>query len=270
MEGIQISVEKLGTQAALSAVSIRGYIDTTTAPDLERVLQGLLVQGGYKIVIDLKEVDYISSAGWGIFISEIKNIRQHGGDLVLANMSESVKEVFELLEFSSILTAVPTLQGALKFFGKEQRLQPKPSSKTEAPPAGKPRQTEAAKSVPPAAHAGKGQANQTGGPLPQRDPSTPAPSSRQASERTADADQPQNENSGSQSAPDMLLIDRIIEVVRDHPAWGAWNIKEHLNKHRGGAEKISWGALTRELQRHQLASKEDRIRLARRLQSGKE
>jgi anti-sigma B factor antagonist len=270
MEGIQISVEKLGTQAALSAVSIRGYIDTTTAPDLERILQGLLVQGGYKIVIDLKEVDYISSAGWGIFISEIKNIRQHGGDLVLANMSESVKEVFELLEFSSILTAVPTLQGAVKFFGEEQRSQLKSNSKTETPPAGKPRPPEAALNAPSGTNAGKGPVEQTGVSTPQRDSSAPSHPGRRASERSADPGQPRNESPAPQGEKGMLLIDRIVEVVRDHPTWGAWNIKEHLNKHRDGAEKISWGAVIRELQRHQLASKEDRIRLGRRLQSEKE
>ena len=105
MEGIQVSVEKAGSQGDISIIRVGGYIDTTTSSELERALDSLLKAGVFRIVLDLGNVDYISSAGWGIFISEIKGIRERGGDLKLARMIPDVYEVFELLEFHYILKA---------------------------------------------------------------------------------------------------------------------------------------------------------------------
>jgi len=68
-------------------------------------------------VIDLSGVNYISSAGWGIFIGEIKEIRHKGGDIRLSGMSGDVYEVFQLLEFDSILEAFDSADAAIASFG---------------------------------------------------------------------------------------------------------------------------------------------------------
>ena len=94
MEGIQVSVEKVGKEENVAIISVGGYIDTTTSSELERTLDSLLKEGVFQVVIDLEKVDYISSAGWGIFISEIKGIRERGGDLKLARMIPDVYDVF--------------------------------------------------------------------------------------------------------------------------------------------------------------------------------
>ncbi len=119
MEGIQVSVEKIGAQGDVSVIRVGGYIDTTTSSELERALDSLLKAGVVYIVIDLGNVDYISSAGWGIFISEIKGIRERSGDLKLARMIPDVYEVFELLEFHYILKAYDTVEEAVRDFDKE-------------------------------------------------------------------------------------------------------------------------------------------------------
>lgn len=116
MEGIQVSVSKVGPTNKISQIKVGGYIDTTTSAEVERALDGLVRSGDYNIIIDLGNVDYISSAGWGIFISEIKGIRERGGDLKLANMIPDVYEVFELLEFHYILRAYDTIDEAVKDF----------------------------------------------------------------------------------------------------------------------------------------------------------
>ena len=83
---------------------------------MEHHLNDLIKQGSYNIIIDLSNVDYVSSAGWGIFISEIKGIREHGGDLKLVGMIPEVYEVFELLEFHYILKAFDSLKDAIADF----------------------------------------------------------------------------------------------------------------------------------------------------------
>lgn len=116
MEGIQVSTEVAGSQGQISIIKVGGYIDTTTSSEVERALNSLLKQGRYKIIIDLGNVDYISSAGWGIFISEIKSIRENNGDLKLVSMIPDVYEIFELLEFHHILDVYDTNQEAIHKF----------------------------------------------------------------------------------------------------------------------------------------------------------
>jgi len=116
MEGIQLSVEKAGVKNSISVIKIGGYIDTTTSSELEHALNSLLKSGSNNIIIDLGNVDYVSSAGWGIFISEIKGIREKGGDLKLVRMIPEVYEVFELLEFHFILKSFDTLDEAILDF----------------------------------------------------------------------------------------------------------------------------------------------------------
>ena len=118
MEGIQVSVEKVGPQSDISIIRVGGYIDTTTSSELERALDSLLKAGVVRVIIDLGNVDYISSAGWGIFISEIKGMRERNGDLKLARMIPDVYEVFELLEFHYILKAFDTIEEAIDDFDK--------------------------------------------------------------------------------------------------------------------------------------------------------
>jgi anti-sigma B factor antagonist len=118
MEGIQVSVEKAGVNNHIAVIKVGGYIDTTTSAELEHALDSLLKAGTFDIIIDLGNVDYISSAGWGIFISEIKGIREKGGDLKLVRMIPDVYEVFELLEFHYILKAFDTIDEAVHDFAK--------------------------------------------------------------------------------------------------------------------------------------------------------
>ena len=118
MNDINISFSKPDANPEVSVISVKGYVDTTTSTDLEESLKRLLSKGRFDIVIDLGDVNYISSAGWGIFISEIKEIRENGGDLKLAAMIGDVYEVFELLEFQTILESFDTVEEAVGSFGE--------------------------------------------------------------------------------------------------------------------------------------------------------
>jgi anti-sigma B factor antagonist len=103
MERLIISEERTGQDNSLTLLTLSGTIETTNASGLEDTLARIINEHCYRIVVDLGAVKYISSAGWGIFISEIKRIRRNGGDIKLASMTPEVREVFELLEFNSIL-----------------------------------------------------------------------------------------------------------------------------------------------------------------------
>ncbi|RKX28456.1 MAG: hypothetical protein DRP47_04260 [Candidatus Zixiibacteriota bacterium] len=116
MDNISISLSEGGGDS-VSEVRVDGVIDTITAGELESVIDSLLKRKRYHILIDLAGVDYISSAGWGIFISHIKDVRDNKGDIKLANMIPNVHEIYELLEFDKVLRAYNSSDDARHDFG---------------------------------------------------------------------------------------------------------------------------------------------------------
>ena len=116
MEKLVISEERSGSPVPVCVLTLKGTIETTNASGLEETLVRLVDDKCYRIVVDLGGVTYISSAGWGIFISEIKRIRRNGGDIKLAAMAPEVREVFDLLEFGNILKPFERTTDALRDF----------------------------------------------------------------------------------------------------------------------------------------------------------
>ncbi|MEE9268858.1 MAG: STAS domain-containing protein [Candidatus Krumholzibacteria bacterium] len=116
MEKLIISEETISGTNPITLLTLKGTIETTNATTLEEVLVHILSNDRYRIVVDLSEVSYISSAGWGIFISEIKRVRRKRGDIKLAAMRAGVREVFDLLEFNNILQLYPGKGEAIRDF----------------------------------------------------------------------------------------------------------------------------------------------------------
>ncbi|SRR6266581_3599535 len=83
----------------INVLDLKGYLDAHTAPDLEKALQNLLEGKKYNIVVNCKELTYISSAGLGVFMAYIEDVRKNHGDIKLSNMSPKVYNVFDLLGF---------------------------------------------------------------------------------------------------------------------------------------------------------------------------
>jgi anti-sigma B factor antagonist len=237
MEGIQVSAEVAGSRNQISIIKVGGYIDTTTSSELERALDSLLKQGRFFLIVDLGNVDYISSAGWGIFISEIKSIRENGGDLKLVRMVPDVYEIFELLEFHHILDVYDSVDEAInKFEVLESSGQP------------------VAKEI---------SINK-----PQEEPAQPAqPQHQQAA--TAEKMAPAAEAVGEPPAApvvkpvsEMSFEEKIANIIREYPSYGAYKIKKELNSAKYGFMKIGWFAIRNELNKLDLKSKAKRYNFA--------
>ena len=116
MKGLHTRIDRAGADANVAVVRLSGHIDTQTVAGLNETFKQLLKEPCHRIVIDLAEVTYISSAGWGVFIGEIRNIRDQRGDLKLVALAPEVEEVYRVLEFDSILKAYPSVEEALRDF----------------------------------------------------------------------------------------------------------------------------------------------------------
>ncbi|HDS08951.1 MAG TPA: anti-sigma factor antagonist [Firmicutes bacterium] len=105
-----------GVVPSVAVIKLTGFLDTNTSSEFEHAIKKLLFDGIFRIVVDLEDVDYISSAGWGIFVSEIKNIREKQGDLKLVRMIPDVFEIFRLLEFDDIFEICDSVEEAIEKF----------------------------------------------------------------------------------------------------------------------------------------------------------
>ncbi len=83
-------------------IALSGRLDTTTAPELEETLKNAL-DGVTELEMDLKALEYISSAGLRVLLSAQKVMNKQGSMVVL-NANESIMEVFEVTGFTDILT----------------------------------------------------------------------------------------------------------------------------------------------------------------------
>ena len=83
----------------ISVLYLKGYLDAHTAPDFEKALQELVDENRVHIVVNLVDLSYISSAGLGVFMGFIEDIRKKKGDIKLAEPSDKVFRVFDLLGF---------------------------------------------------------------------------------------------------------------------------------------------------------------------------
>ncbi|MDZ7261945.1 MAG: STAS domain-containing protein [candidate division KSB1 bacterium] len=99
MEGFEVIRRDMGE---ISTICVRGYLDAHTAPELETAFQKLVDEGRYRIVVNFEGLNYISSAGLGVFMGFIENIRDHQGDIKLTNMNPKIYRVFDLLGFPTL------------------------------------------------------------------------------------------------------------------------------------------------------------------------
>ena len=103
----------------VSVIDLKGYLDAHTAPDLENAFQKLLTDRKYNIIVNCKDLTYISSAGLGVFMAFIEDVRKNKGDIKLSNMSPKVYNVFDLLGFPLLYEIFKEEQEAVtRFFEK--------------------------------------------------------------------------------------------------------------------------------------------------------
>jgi anti-sigma B factor antagonist len=81
-------------------VAASGRIDSQTAPRLEAALQEIMDAGRYNIVLDMRDVDFVSSAGLRVMIAVQKTCKKwNRGELVLVNVPQRIHETLDLAGF---------------------------------------------------------------------------------------------------------------------------------------------------------------------------
>ncbi len=104
------------SNTAVSVVGLVGSLDIQNVEEFEQILIKLFKERRYKIVLNLEKLTYISSAGIGVLMSVIKEVRKNRGDIKLTNVCPDVYKVLDLLELPGIFHILKTEQDAINSF----------------------------------------------------------------------------------------------------------------------------------------------------------
>jgi anti-sigma B factor antagonist len=114
MSDFKMESNELGDDIVLIKVS--GYIDAHTFEELENEIQSKFSAKQFKLIVDLSDVPYISSAGAGVFIGAFPQAQENDGSIALLNPSKNVLDVFELLGLTEIFTISKDIDSAKALF----------------------------------------------------------------------------------------------------------------------------------------------------------
>ncbi|UOR05443.1 STAS domain-containing protein [Hymenobacter aerilatus] len=102
-----MKITQQATDTSLT-LSLDGELDASSSVILDTELSKPEVLDYQKILIDCQRLNYISSAGLGVFISHLQRLQDANVKLIFYNMQEKVHNVFEILGLDSLMTIVPT------------------------------------------------------------------------------------------------------------------------------------------------------------------
>ncbi len=102
----------------VTVLNLQGFLDAHTAQKFEQALKALMNEHRYAIVVDMSQLDYISSAGMGIFMGFIEEVRENRGDIKFCCVNPRVFKVFDLLGFPNIFEFYASRSEALGQFQK--------------------------------------------------------------------------------------------------------------------------------------------------------
>jgi anti-anti-sigma factor len=95
------------------SIVIKGRLDADSSPEAEKVVKNALGEQTDRILFDLGQLEYLSSAGLRVLLSAAKEMRRREGKIVLCSLNEFVKEIFEVSGFQSLIPITDTVESGV-------------------------------------------------------------------------------------------------------------------------------------------------------------
>jgi anti-sigma B factor antagonist len=106
------------SEGDFAVIRLDGAVDAHTAPQFEEAVQQVIDDGQNNIVVECTKLTYISSAGLGVFMGFVEEVREAGGDIKICGLSEKVKQPFEILGFETLFHFCPDVASAKEKFSE--------------------------------------------------------------------------------------------------------------------------------------------------------
>ncbi len=107
-------------EAHIRILDLKGELDAHTVSELEAALQKCREDKNHHIIVNGEHLQYISSAGLGVFMAYIEEMREAGGDIKIAGLQANVFNIFDLLGFPLLFDIVEAEEEAIRKFDADR------------------------------------------------------------------------------------------------------------------------------------------------------
>jgi anti-sigma B factor antagonist len=106
------------SEGELVILALSGFLDAHTASEFEKAIQSEIDAGHFQLIVNCAGITYISSAGLGVFMGYIEEIRERAGDIKICGLTPKVAQVFDILGFPSLYDIVDDVPAAVRRFAE--------------------------------------------------------------------------------------------------------------------------------------------------------
>jgi anti-sigma B factor antagonist len=107
------------TAEGVNVIILGGRFDAHAANDIEQKLDSLLDAGKVQLVVDLGQLEYISSSGLRVLLGALKKAREQQGDIILSDLQPYVREIFEISGFTQLFKMYDKTEEAINSYNQE-------------------------------------------------------------------------------------------------------------------------------------------------------
>ena len=97
---------------------LAGQLDAHSFPKLQETLESLGSESRARVVLECRDLDYISSAGLGVLKKMSREFREQEGDIRLSSLTPKIRNVVDLLGFSQVIRVFPGSEEAISSYAK--------------------------------------------------------------------------------------------------------------------------------------------------------
>ena len=108
-----MEIINLGKEKGITIIAVKGRMDGMTSSEFDKKVEEWFQRGEDAFILNLGELEYISSAGLRSILAMGKKLRAANGSLMVASLTGLVKDVFEIAGFNSIFPVFPSVEAAL-------------------------------------------------------------------------------------------------------------------------------------------------------------
>lgn len=109
-----VEIIEVGKQEGMKVIIVKGKLDAVSAPEFEEKMGEWVDQGETNFIINLGEVNYMSSAGLRSILIVAKKLKEQDGKLIFVNLREEVNKIFRISGFSSMIPTYESVEAALE------------------------------------------------------------------------------------------------------------------------------------------------------------
>lgn len=107
---------KVTQEKAYTLITVKGRMDGMTAPSIEDALKQNMDADIYRVVMDMTEVEFMSSAGWWVLIEAQKRAKKQNGELVFVNVNEKIRTSLNLVGMDAYFKLFDNIPAAAAVF----------------------------------------------------------------------------------------------------------------------------------------------------------